>query len=122
MDDRRSQARQLSCIPAYIESDQETTHLALIHDVSTDGALLFTRTKPEIDDPVHLSLYLLPENSIPRPVSGRVVRVEKRARDRADVWQWEVGVKFDTPIAEYSEEIAELTRRQRAVGVIKDQD
>lgn len=121
MDERRSQHRQMTCIPAYIEKDENQTQLALIHDVSTDGALLFTRNKPDIDEPVHLSLYLLAENNVPRPVSGRVVRVEKRAQDRADVWQWEVGVKFDEPISEYADEIEELCRRQRAVGVLKDE-
>jgi hypothetical protein len=38
-----------------------------------------------------------------------------------DVWQWEVGVKFDEPISEYADEIEELCRRQRAVGVLKDE-
>lgn len=119
MEDRRSENRRISCIPAHVERDPDAQHLALIHDVSTKGALLFTRTRLEVGDPVHLALYLLPEHEPPRPVSGHVVRVLRRAIERSDVWQWEVGVEFDEPIDQYSKEIEDLCQRQREVGVLK---
>jgi hypothetical protein len=118
-DERRTQPRQLTCIPAYVESRDDGEHLALIHDASPDGALLFTRTKLEMEQAVQLSLYLLPQHEPPRPATGKVVRVRRRDPDRSDVWLWEIGIKFDAPITEYVSEIEDLCRRQRAVGVLK---
>lgn len=123
MEERRAASRQLSCIPAHVESSDEskadTPHLALIHDVSGTGALLFTRSKLELGDEVTLSLYLSPDEKPPRPATGKVVRVQRRDIDRADVWQWEIGVEFRDSIEQYAAEIEELTRRQRQAGVLK---
>jgi hypothetical protein len=119
MDERRNASRQLSCIPAHIGSKEDTPHLALIHDVSSTGALLFTRAQLEVDEEVTLSLYLSPDSAPPREASGKVVRVGRRALDRADIWQWEVGVEFHEPIDEYQSEIEDLTERQRKAGVIR---
>lgn len=124
MNERRADPRRLTCIPAYVEAEGEhqardSAHLALIHDASTQGALLLTRSKLGVDEEVSLSLYLRPEQE-PRQTRGRVVRAERRAIDRSDVWQWEIGVRFDEPISEYAEEIEALCRRQREVGVLKE--
>jgi hypothetical protein len=121
MEDRRNASRKLSCIPAHIESKQEDSALlALIHDVSSTGALLFTQAKLRIDEEVSLNLYLSPESEPPREATGKVVRVERRAIDRADVWQWEIGVEFHESIDQYASEIEDLSARQRKVGVLKD--
>jgi hypothetical protein len=119
-DERRTQPRQLTCIPAYVGAEEQEEHLALIHDARPEGALLFTRTKLELEQRVQLSLYLLPQHEPPRPAVGRVVRVRRREPDRSDVWLWEIGIQFDSPITDYSAEIEDLCRRQRAVGVLKD--
>ena len=119
MEDRRSFSRQLTCIPAYFESKADPQDLALIRDVSTSGARLFTRGKLELDETVTLHLYLGTESDEPRKASGRVVRVDRRDANVADVWSWEIGVEFDIAITPYEEEIAELCRRQEQAGVLK---
>lgn len=117
-DERRRDPRQFSCIPAYVESKNETQHLALIRDVSPGGARLFVRNKLPVDEVVHLSLYLSGKDETPRPASGVVIRCEPRSGPR-DVWQYEIAVEFDTPIDDYADEISELTRRQEEMGLFK---
>ena len=119
MDDRRGFARQLSCIPAHFESTSDSQDLALIRDVSVSGAKLFTRMKMAPDDPVTLHLYLGAEADEPKLAKGRVVRVERRQPETADLWTWEVGVEFDVAITPYEKEIEELCKRQEAAGVLK---
>lgn len=116
-DDRRRERRDYSCIPAYMESKDETQYLALIRDVSTRGARLFVQKSLPIGDPVHLSLYLSGQSQDPRPATGLVVRCEPRAV--REVWQYEIAVEFDAPIDDYAEEIADLTRRQTDMGLFK---
>jgi len=118
MEDRRSFSRQLTCIPAYFESKADPQDLALIRDVSTSGARLLTRGKLELDETVTLHLYLT-ETDEPRKASGRVVRVDRRDLNVADVWGWEIGVEFDIAITPYEKEIEELCRRQEEAGVLK---
>ncbi len=117
-DERRRDPRNFSCIPAYVESKDEMQHLALIRDVSPGGARLFLRNKLPVDEVVHLSLYLSGDDDKPRPASGIVIRCEPRQGPR-DVWQFEVAIEFDTPIDDYADEIAELTRRQEDMGLFK---
>ncbi|HVU00128.1 MAG TPA: PilZ domain-containing protein [Polyangiaceae bacterium] len=119
MEERRSFARQLTCIPAYFESEADPQDVALIRDVSTSGARLFTRAKLDLDETLTLHLYLGAETDEPRKTSGRIVRVERRDPDLADVWPWEIGVEFDVAITPYQKEIEELCARQLAAGVLK---
>jgi len=119
MEDRRSHSRQLTCIPAHFESKNDSQDLALIRDVSVSGARLFTRLKVDAGLPVQLHLYLGTEADAPRPVAGRIVRVDRRDPALADLWGWDVGVEFDAPITEYAEEIEQLCQRQQAVGILK---
>jgi hypothetical protein len=119
MDERRASARQLTCIPAHFESRTDPQDLALIRDVSTLGARLYTRSKLDIDETVTLHLYLGLETDEPRMASGRVVRVDRRDLALADVWGWEIGVEFDRAITPYEKEIEALCSRQEAAGVLK---
>lgn len=119
MDDRRSFSRQLTCIPAHFESRSDPEDLALIRDVSTSGARLYTRAKLELGETVTLHLYLGLPSDDARKASGRVVRVDRRDAALADVWGWEIGVEFDVAITAYEKEIEELCRRQEAAGVLK---
>jgi len=119
MDDRRSFTRQLSCIPAAFESKSDAHDLALIRDVSVRGAKLLTRMKLELEEPVTLHLYLGLESEPPRQASGKVRRVERREPALSDMWGWEIGVEFDTPIDAYQKEIDDLTRRQEEAGVLR---
>jgi hypothetical protein len=119
MDERRSFSRQFTCIPAQFESGSDPQDLALIRDVSTSGARLYTRAKLDIDETVTLHLYLGLESDEPRKASGRVVRVDRRDMALADVWGWEIGVKFEVALTPYEKEIEALCRRQEAAGVLK---
>ena len=92
--------------------------MALISDISTTGARLFSRNRLEVGTEVTLDLYLADEEQ-PRPAEGHVVRSARREDEVADVWQWEIGVTFAEPLTEYAEEIASLCERQEAVGVLR---
>jgi len=117
--ERRTEPRQLTCIPAYIEITDESPLVALIHDVSVNGALLLTRRQLEPGERLKMSLYLTGNAKEARPARGRVARCERRDGDRADIWPWEVGVKFDEPISDYADEINALTERQASYGLFK---
>ena len=119
MEERRTNSRQLTCIPAYFESKRDSQDLALIRDVSVRGARLYTRVRLEPEEPVTLQLYLGPESSPPRKSEGKVVRVERRDPAQSDVWAFEVGVVFAEPITAYEAEINELCKRQEAAGILK---
>jgi hypothetical protein len=119
MDDRRTFARQLSCIPASFESKGDAQDLALIRDVSVRGAKLLTRIKLELEEPVTLHLYLGSESEPPRQAVGKVRRVERREPALSDMWGWEVGIEFDATIDTYQKEIDALTQRQEQAGVLR---
>jgi hypothetical protein len=119
MEERRSSSRQLTCIPASFESRRELQDLALICDASTTGARLYTQGEMFLDEPVILELYLGPQSAGPRRVEARVVRVERRPATVADLWGWEIGVEFTEPITAYQSEIEELSRKQKAAGLLK---
>ena len=120
MDERRAVARQLTCIPAHVELPEAGgSQLALIHDLSIQGALLYTRLELDVGEAVELSLFLSSDDSPARPAAGRVVRCARRPIDRSDVWHWEVGLVFDEPITQYEDEIRQLCDRQRKIGLLK---
>jgi len=119
MEERRTNSRQLTCIPAFFESKRDSQDLALIRDVSVTGARLYTRVKLDPEDSVTLHLYLGPESSPPRKTEGRVVRVERRDPTQSDVWAFEIGVVFAAPITAYESEIEALCKRQEAAGILK---
>lgn len=115
-DERRREVRELSCIPAYVESKDK--HLALIRDVSPSGALLYVQEPLPEGERVHLELYLSGDGHEARPVDGKVVRSERRTGPR-EVWGHKIAIEFDHKIDDYAEEIAELTRRQTDMGLFK---
>jgi hypothetical protein len=119
MEDRRTHARQLTCIPAFFASKEESQDLALIRDVSVSGARLYTRIRLDPGHLVTLHLYLGEETSPPRQAAGHVVRVDRRDAALSDVWGWDVGIVFDDPISAYEAEIAALCARQEAAGILK---
>ena len=119
VDERRSEPRKLTCIPAYFDSRESSQDLALIRDVSASGAKLFTQHGLDLEHPVTLHLCLGGETDPPRVVMGRVVRVDRRDLAVSDLWSWEIGIEFNEPITEYQAEIDELCRRQRSVGLLE---
>jgi hypothetical protein len=109
--DRRIDTRHLACFPAHLVTEQGVARSALIRDLSVSGALLLTRARLKLGDPVRLSLYL-EEGRDPRIVTGRVVREERRSIEMAHPWTKSVAVHFDEPIADLEPKAKELATRQ----------
>ena len=118
--ERRVETRHFACFPAHVQRPGGSTRMALIHDLSVTGALLFTRERLDVGESVRLSLYFTEDMSDERPTSGRVVRVEPRTADRAEVWHHTVAVQFDAPLRDCEAEIAAIAARQRELGVPRD--
>ena len=115
--DRRSDERYLACFPAYLELAPQRTRMALIRDISTTGALLFTQTALKPDERVALKLYVEGDPEKARVTSAVVVRFERRSFDRADIWPYSVAVRFEQPLVDLAEEVEALAARQAKLGL-----
>jgi hypothetical protein len=118
--DRRVDERHFACFPAHVKRPGGSTRMALIRDLSVSGALLLTREKLAVDDPIELLLYLTEDMDQPRRVSARVVRVEPRDGPRAEIWHHSTAVHFEEPLLDCQAEIEELAARQAELGVPRD--
>jgi hypothetical protein len=118
--ERRVDERHFACFPAHIERPGGSTRMALIRDLSVSGALLLTREKLGVGDEVVLNLYLDDDMDKVRPVLARVVRVEPRDGDRAEVWHHSTAVQFAEPLVDCEAEIKALADRQQELGVPRD--
>lgn len=119
-EERRESERHFACFPAHIERSGGSMRMALIRDLSVTGALLLTRTRLEVGDDIRLSLYLAEDATRSRPAEGRVIRVEQRTGERADIWHYDVAVRFAEPLLDCEDEIKALEARQAALGVPRD--
>jgi hypothetical protein len=113
--ERRGDVRHLACFPAHVETAEGVARSALIRDLSVSGALLLTRARLRIGDPIKLSLYLK-EDAEPFACSGHVVREEKRPTELSHPWTKSVAVRFDEPLAELEPEAKALAERQAALA------
>lgn len=113
-DDRRADERYLACFAAHIDAGKGREHTAVIRDLSVSGAKLLTRRNLPVGGAVTLRLYLTSEPSEARAVTAKVVRTERRAPEVAEVWQYDLAVQFDQPLADLDAEIQDLARRQAA--------
>lgn len=111
--ERRAEDRHLACYPFQMQRGERGAtggmEIAVIHDVSASGALLYTvgeiaagtRVKLHLDfgeEPVHV-------------VEGHVVRLERCPSDVADVWRFAVGVQFAESRADLLPQMRELERK-----------
>jgi hypothetical protein len=114
--DKRTEARHLACMLAQIERQKSDPRNALIRDISTSGALLLTRSKLAVGESVKLSLYLSTEEGAqPVVAEGKVVRVEQRPRDQADMWTHSAAVHFDTALGHLAQELGQIAAKQRSI-------
>ena len=113
-DDRRASRRHIACFPAYVDlPEDEEARIALIRNVSIDGALLLTRGEYQVGTKLDLALYLSGDpDTEAHPVSAEVVRSGQREVDRADLWPYSAAVKLDSPLSDLEPEIEKLAERQ----------
>ncbi|HEY3499488.1 MAG TPA: serine/threonine-protein kinase [Polyangiaceae bacterium] len=108
--ERREEIRIPSSIPAGINRKRDLRHTALIHNASRGGALLVTQHHCQPNQQLVLTLHVRNphEGEI---VFARVVRVIPR---EDPLWQFEVGVQFETPLSEeLLHEIEQRAKRGR---------
>jgi len=91
--ERRGDSRRPSSIPAGIDGARDLKHVALIQNVSRTGALLSTRFSCEVGRELTLNIHAT-RRDLGHNVRARVVRVERRAPEHAQLWKYDVGVKF----------------------------
>jgi PilZ domain len=118
--ERRVDERYFTCFPAYIQRPGGSDRMGLIHDLSVSGALILTRSRLQIGDPIRLRLYLWEDATRVKEAGGKVVRVEPRTGERAEVWHRSVAVQFDEPLADCEAEIKALEDHQARLGVPRD--
>jgi hypothetical protein len=112
--ERRGDPRHLACFPAHVETEAGGQRSALIRDLSVSGALLLTRARLAVGDPVRLSLYL-EEGAEPYHVTARVVRRERLPIEQAHPWTKAVGVQFEPALPELEADAVALAARQAAL-------
>jgi hypothetical protein len=118
--ERRGDPRHFACFPAHIVRPGGSTRTALIRDLSVSGALLLTRAELKVGERIRLSLYLSEDADDARTASARVVRVEQRTADRAEVWHHSAAVQFDVSLQQWEAEIKALADRQAELGLPRD--
>ena len=105
---RRRATRHLTCVPAGVQTP-EKERLGLIRDASSEGALLFSKSKFNIDDQVKLSIRVDHEGVETVEVNGRIVRVERQSDG---FWTFRMGVRFNPPREDLSALFKALSDRQ----------
>ena len=118
--ERRVDPRHFACFPANIKRPGGSDRMGLIHDLSVSGALILTRSRLQVGDPIHLSLFLWEDTARVKEAKGRVVRVEPRTGERAEIWHRSVAVQFDEPLADCHAEIKALADHQARLGIPRD--
>lgn len=119
--DRRGACRHLACFPAYVGTDEESQNIALIRDVSVNGALLLTRDQLKVGDKVDLSMYVSSDAQAPaHETRAEVVRVEERRPEQADVWPYSAAVKFADELEHLEDEFKDLEEHQKKLGLHRD--
>lgn len=108
--ERRQDNRHLVCAFAYVAPPAGDARRAIIADISVTGAKLLTRAKLTPGDVVELTLHLPAGVTEMRAV---VLRHESRAKELADVWPYELAVRFETPLAIDEQALRELAAKQR---------
>jgi hypothetical protein len=113
-EDRRTNTRHIACFPAHVEvPENDHTQIALIRNVSVDGALLLTRSVYEVGKELSLKLFLSGDASVdPHDATAVVVRSGRRDVERADLWPFDAAVTFGEPLENLEDEIKQLAKRQ----------
>ena len=105
---RRRATRHVTCVPVGVQTP-EKERVGLIRDVSSEGALLFSKSQFKLNDAVKLSIRVDHEGTQSVEVSGRIVRVERKADG---FWTFQMGVLFEPKREDLSTLFKALAERQ----------
>ena len=93
--DRRVAPRTSATIVAEVTLDGVIITCAVSRDASSAGLLLMTEKAVEPGSKVHLRLWVGDDKGSPVSIGASVVRCEKIAPRRAEVWSYEVALALD---------------------------
>jgi hypothetical protein len=92
---RREAERYQVWIPVKVDTLREG--LAITRDASSGGVLMLTASTLEPGSSVEISLKM-PDDPVPKRVTGRVVRVEDNTDDPHGLWPHMMAVEFDEEV------------------------
>ena len=94
---RRENDRFQVWIPVKVDALREG--IAVTHDASSRGVLMLTASTLDPGAPIEVSLKL-PDQAVPKRVTGRVVRVENNEADPHGLWPHRMAIEFDEVVPE----------------------
>ncbi|MCC7539335.1 MAG: PilZ domain-containing protein [Deltaproteobacteria bacterium] len=103
--------RHVVCIAAQLEDD-ESRRTGVTWDVSTSGALILTRGRLSLGDPVKIVLHLPQGPAAGLIVTGKVVRAEGLDSRRIGLWSDSIAIAFDEPAKTLEPTVEELSQKQ----------
>lgn len=92
-------------------------HMAMLHDFSSTGALLLTRTRVDIDDRVELRIHMGASLEETVQTAGAIVRVEPWA-DGESFWPLSIAVRFDEAAPGHEARLRAIAARQVELGLL----
>lgn len=114
--ERRRQERIAAAVVTELLVDG-ITHMAMLHDFSSTGALVLTRTRVAIADRVELRIHLGESLEETVQATGSIVRVEPWA-DGESFWPLSIGVKFDEAATGHEARIRAIAAKQVELGLL----
>ena len=117
--ERRTHPRKLVCMAAHLEvSGRDEPHMAIVRDVSVTGALLLTRTKPDVGEVVDLQLFPgIDGGPDELGVRAKTIRVQPVDRNERGIWRYRVALEFEDDLKEHEGLIDELASKLQATGL-----
>lgn len=103
--------RHVVCIAAQLEDDG-SKRPGVTWDVSTSGALILTRGRLQVGDPVKIVLHLPEGPASGLIVTGKVVRSVPLDSQRIGLWSESIGIAFDEPAQTLEPAVEHLSARQ----------
>ncbi len=117
-DERRVQPRLAALMPARVRvADREST--ALIRDVSSRGALVYTQERLESEAEVELDFFFTDDLTTPQTTRATVVRSAVRDPRSAGIWAYSAALRFDEVMPNVEAAATALAARQSAFGLLK---
>ena len=116
---RRENERYQVWIPVKVDALREG--IAITRDASTTGVMMLTASKLEPGTQIEISLKL-PDNPVPKRVTGRVVRVEENSADPHGLWPHRMAIEFDEEIADLEWVVGASVLPERRKGPREEED